>query len=113
MAEKPTYEVTRTRRSKPAAKNFKRCEYKFAGPFQKDGEFIGVGDWSVTQNMNKYPNRRRTARTQTRLSDQETADNNYIKTQEINLKPQTNCPKTRAKLGCRAPNTYKQLNTEH
>ena len=63
VAEKPTYMVTRTRRSKPAAKNFKRCEYQFAGPFQKDGEFIEVGDWPVTQTMNRNPNRQRTART--------------------------------------------------
>ena len=90
VAEKPTYEVTCTRRSKPAAKNFKHCEYQFAGLFQKDGEFLGVGDWPVTQTMNRNPNRQRAARTRTRLYDQEIMHNNYIKTQEINRKPLTN-----------------------
>ena len=112
MAKKPAYEVTRTRKSKPAAKNCKCFEYQFAGPFQKDGEFIGVGDWPVIQNANRNPNRQRTARTRTRLSNQEMTHNNDIKTQEINRKSQTNCPRFRAKLGCKASNIHKQRNTE-
>ena len=42
VAEKPTYEVTRTRKSKPAAKKFKCCEYQFAGLFQKTGSSLGL-----------------------------------------------------------------------
>ena len=42
VAEKLTYEVMRTRRSKLAAKNFKRCDYQFAGPFQKTGSSLGL-----------------------------------------------------------------------
>ena len=42
VAEKPTYKVTRTRKSKPAAKKFKCCEYQFAGSFQKTGSSLGL-----------------------------------------------------------------------
>ena len=42
VAEKPTYKVTGTRKSKPAAKKFKCCEYQFAGSFRKTGSSLGL-----------------------------------------------------------------------
>ena len=42
VAEKLTYEVMRTRKSKPAAKKFKCCEYQFAMSFQKTGSSLGL-----------------------------------------------------------------------